>query len=324
MSARTSRSLKDRAVLVTGAGGRLGAELVSVLIERGAQVTGVGRADFDLGGREGVLEAIEQARPAMIFHVAAWTAVDACEDDPDVAYRINALGTRNVCEAATIAGARVIHVSTDHVFSGDKKEPYDEFDDPDPRSVYGRSKMWGERFVMRLGPGHVVVRSSRLFGGAARNYVSAAIEKARSLPKGHSFSAVTDQVAVPTYAPELALRLCDLAERGGGGIYHLTSQGPPCSWFELARLAFRAAGLDVPVHGIASRDSPRLASRPHNGVLANRVATMEGLEPLEDWRKSLEVYARALVADPKECVKRSRDVSPRPRSVPGDAPHGSG
>ncbi len=198
--------LAGRKVLVTGANGRLGTELAGVLRARGADVKGVGRADFDLGGREGVLEAVKGHGPAVIFHAAALTSVEDCEEDPDLAYRINALGTRNVCEAAERAGARVIYVSTDHVFAGTKTEPYDEFDDPDPKNVYGRSKLWGERSVLRLGPRHVVVRSSRLFGGAGRNYVIATLEKVRELPPGEPFVAVSDQLAVPTFAPESTRR----------------------------------------------------------------------------------------------------------------------
>jgi dTDP-4-dehydrorhamnose reductase len=289
-----SGSLRGERVLVTGAGGRLGAELISVLQARGAAVTGVGRADFDLGGREAVHRAIERHRPRAIFHAAAWTAVDACEDDPDVAYRVNALGTRNVCEAAAIVGSRVIYISTDHVFSGEKASPYDEFDDPAPRNVYGRSKLWGERYVLALGPSHAVVRTSRLFGSAGRNYVISSLEKARTLAAGEPFVAVSDQLATPTYAPDLAAACVDLAERAGGGIYHLTSGGPPCSWAELATRTFEAAGLRVPVRAIHSPERPRRAARPANGVLANRVATLEGLPPLPSWTDALVRYVASL------------------------------
>lgn len=286
--------LAGRKVLVTGANGRLGTELAAALRARGADVKGVGRADFDLGGREGVLEAVGLHGPSVIFHAAALTAVDDCEEDPDLAYRINALGTRNVCEAAELAGARVIYVSTDHVFAGSKAEPYDEFDDPDPKNVYGRSKLWGERYVLRLGPSHCVVRSSRLFGGAGRNYVTATLEKARELAPGQPFVAVSDQRAVPTFAPDLAQRVCDMAERGAGGIYHLTSSGPACSWAELAEKTLAAGGLSVRVQAIRGEERPRRAIRPANGVLLNRVSTLEGLEPLPPWPERLASYVRSL------------------------------
>ncbi len=287
-------ALDGKKVLVTGANGRLGSELAAALRARGADVKGVGRADFDLGGREGVLEAVKGHSPVVIFHTAALTSVDDCEEDPDLAYRINALGTRNVCEAAERAGARVIYISTDHVFPGTKGEPYDEFDDPDPKNVYGRSKLWGERYVLRLGPRHVVVRSSRLFGGSGRNYVTSTLEKARALAPGEPFVAVRDQHAVPTYAPDLARNLCDLAERGGGGVYHLTSSGPACSWVELAERALAAAGMDVKVRGISGSERPRRAVRPSNGVLLNRVATLEGLEPLPAWPERLATFVKSL------------------------------
>lgn len=296
-------ALRGQPVLVTGVGGRLGSELFTVLKARGAHVTGVGRADFDLGGRDAVHDAVERIKPRAIFHAAAWSAVDACEDDPDVAYRVNALGTRNLCEAAARFGSRVLYVSTDYVFSGDKPTPYDEFDDPDPRNVYGRSKLWGERYVQRLGPSHVVVRTSRLFGGSGRNYVISSIERARALPRGEPFVSVSDQLAVPTYAPDLAAALVDIAERGGGGVYHVTSSGEPCSWAELARRSFELAGLQVPVSAIRSEERPRRAQRPANGVLANRVCDMEGVPPLPSWTQALESYVRSLVPGSREARK---------------------
>ncbi len=286
-------ALDKRKVLLTGANGRLGSELLAALRARGAIVKGVGRADFDLGGRDGVLDAFREHEPEVVFHAAALTAVDDCEEDPDLAYRINALGTRNVCEAAQRTGARIIYISTDHVFPGTKTEPYDEFDDPDPKNVYGRSKLWGERSVLRLGPRHAIIRSSRLFGGAGRNYVISTLEKARAAIS-EPFLAVNDQLAVPTYVPDLAQRVCDVAETGGGGVYHITSSGPPCSWAELAERAIKCAGLEVRVRAISSDERPRRAARPRNGVLLNRVPNLEGLEPLPGWPERLEEYVRGL------------------------------
>lgn len=306
-SRASDSSLRGQPVLVTGAGGRLGAELQATLRARGALVTGVGRADFDLGGREAVHHAVDRLKPRAIFHAAAWTAVDACEDDPDVAYRVNALGTRNLCEAADRVGSRVVFVSTDHVFSGNKPTPYDEFDDPDPINVYGRSKLWGERYVRALGPSHVVVRTSRLFGGSSRNYVIPSLERARALPKGEPFISVSDQIATPTFAPDLAVAMVDIAERGGGGIYHMTSAGEPCSWAELAKRTFAAAGLAVAVRALPSEERPRRAQRPANGVLANRVSSMEGVPPLPSWTEALERYVRSLAG---EGLPRSRGGPP--------------
>jgi dTDP-4-dehydrorhamnose reductase len=289
-----ANTLAGKKVLVTGANGRLGYELMAALHGRGALVKGVGRADFDLGGREGVLDAVKEHEPQVIFHAAALTAVDDCEEDADLAYRINALGTRNVCEAAERAQARVIYISTDHVFPGTKDGPYDEFDDTSPVNVYGRSKLWGERYVLMLGPRNAVVRSSRLFGGGGRNYVVSTLEKARKLPRGEPFVAISDQLAVPTFAADLAQRICDLSERGGGGVYHMTSSGPACSWAELAERALAAAGLDVRVRAIPGGERPRAAARPKNGVLMNRVSALEGLEPLPPWSERLDGYVRSL------------------------------
>jgi dTDP-4-dehydrorhamnose reductase len=242
-----------------------------------------------------VLDAVHAMKPSLILHAAAFTAVDACEDDSDLAFRVNALGTRNVCEAAEQVGARVVYFSTDHVFDGKKTGAYDEFDTPTPVSVYGRSKHWGELFVLRSGPAHVVVRTSRLFGGTGRSYPITCLAEAKKLPAGEPYLAVSDQVAVPTFIPDLATRVCDIAERGGGGIYHVTSSGPPCSWDELARRAFAAAGVDREVRGIAGDERPLPAYRSKNGVLANRVLALEGIEPLPSWQDALERHVTAHV-----------------------------
>jgi dTDP-4-dehydrorhamnose reductase len=280
--------------LVTGTGGRLGSALVAALEARGAHVKAVGRADFDLGGRDAVLEAVSRLEPELVFHTAAWTSVDGCEEDPDTAYRVNSLGTRNVCEAAQEVGARVIFVSTDHVFSGEKKSPYDEFDEPDPRSIYGRSKLWGERSVLSLGPRNVIVRTSRLFGGTGRNYVRSTLETVRAQKPGETYDAVSDQIAIPTYVPDLAEKICEVATHGGGGIYHLTSSGAPCSWAELARAALGFAGSPVKVREIKTAERPLPAPRPANGVLMSRVLVSEGIAPLPGWQSSLEAYVRSL------------------------------
>lgn len=296
MPVRATRRLEDRPVIVTGAGGRLGSALVEALRRIGAIVIAVGRADFDLGGRDAVLDAVMRVRPETIFHTAAMTAVDGCEEDPDAAYRVNALGTRNVCEAAERAGARVVYLSTDHVFAGDRAEPYDEFDETGPRSVYGRSKLAGERFVLRLGPSHMVVRTSRLFGGRGSNFVRLTIERARATAPGDPLEAVTDQLAIPTYVPDLAEKIIELVQIAGGGVYHVTSAGPAVSWFELAGRSLEAAGLEKRVRlvPVTTADRPRPAARPRNGVLLGRVAAIEGVAPARSWTEALASYVGEL------------------------------
>ena len=295
MPPRPTKRLADRPVIVTGASGRLGHGLVHALRETGAMVVPVGRADFDLGGREAVLNAVARERPDTIFHCAAMTAVDACEQDPDAAYRVNAIGTRNICEAAQRNGARVVLISTDYVFSGEKALPYDEFDEPSPRSIYGRSKLAAERFVQSLGPTHAIVRTSRIFGGPGKNFVRSIVEKAKASP-GSTIEAVTDQLAVPTYAPDLAWKLIEVAEMGGGGIYHVTSGGPAVSWYELAEKTLDVAGLRQRVHLVrgTTAERPRPAPRPKNGALLGRVAALEGISPLRSWHEALAEYVRSL------------------------------
>src|SRR5688500_18928202 len=148
-------------VLVTGAKGQLGTDLARTCTEAGDEVLACGRSELDLADRDSVLSAITSTRPDVVLNAGAWTAVDACESDPDRAFLTNALGVRWVSEAARIVGAHVVHISTDYVFDGSKPEPYHEWDDPAPRSVYGRSKLGGE---LELDPGHAIVRTAWVCG----------------------------------------------------------------------------------------------------------------------------------------------------------------
>ena len=275
-------------VLVTGAGGQLGAELLRAFARH--DVVGCDRAALDVGDRDSVLAAICSTEPDAIVHAAACTNVDGCETDPDLAFRVNALGTRHVAEAARLVGARVCYVSTDYVFDGTAAEPYTEWSPPSPRSVYGRSKLAGEH---ELGPGHTVVRTSWVFGKHGHNIVKTIL---RLADQQDTLRFVDDQVGHPTEASDLAGMIERLVVGRRPGTFHVTNQGA-VSWHGFARAVLDAAGHDPDrVEAIATTDldPPRPAPRPANSVLDNAALRLSGIELLPDFRTPLARVVGAL------------------------------
>jgi dTDP-4-dehydrorhamnose reductase len=273
-------------VLITGAGGQLGHELVDTF--DGYDVVAADHARLDVTDRASVLAAVTSIAPDAIVHAAAWTAVDACESDPDRAFAVNALGTRHVADAARLANAQVCYVSTDYVFDGTKPEPYVEWDPPAPRSVYGRSKLGGE---LELDPGSLIVRTSWVCGLHGGNMVKTVL---RLAAEHEHLSFVDDQHGHPSFAGDIAGVIRRLVTERRRGTYHVTNQGA-VSWFEFARAVLEAAGLDParvqPIH-TADLQPARPAPRPANSVLDNAALRLDDIPLLRDFREPLsEVVA---------------------------------
>lgn len=263
-------------VLVTGAGGQLGHDLVGACTSAGDDVHAADRSRLDVTDRDQVLGAITSWRPDAVINAAAWTAVDACEGDPERAFVVNALSVRWIREACEWVGAHLVHVSTDYVFDGTLDRPYHEWDEPDPASVYGRSKLAGER---EAGPDAAVVRTSWVCGLHGHNMVHTV---ARLAAERDSLSFVDDQRGCPTFTADLAPALRRLAVDRRTGVHHLTNAGP-VSWYEFVREIVAGLGRDpAMVHPIATADldPPRPAPRPANSVLDNAVWRAAGLPPL--------------------------------------------
>jgi dTDP-4-dehydrorhamnose reductase len=271
-------------VLITGAGGQVGRELAARFGADGHhEVAALDHASLDLADRDSVLGAITTFRPDAVVHPGAWTAVDACEADPDRAFHVNALGTRHVADGARRVGATVCYVSTDYVFDGTKAGPYQEWDEPCPRSVYGASKLAGER---ELGPGDTIVRTSWVCGFHGGNMVKTIL---RLAGEHDTLSFVDDQRGHPTFADDLARMLHRLVIDRRPGLFHVTNQGA-VSWFEFARAVLEAAGADPDrVRPVATADlqPPRPAPRPANSVLDNAALRLSGVELLDDFRVPL-------------------------------------
>lgn len=305
-----------RRVLLTGGQGQLGRDVHDVLA--GAVPAG-GLADpsgilpsvspgtfdvlstdidtLDVVDRAAVRAAVEAFRPDIVLHGGAITAVDACESDPDTAYAVNSLGTRNIAEAAAGVGAHLVYISTDYVFDGTLDRPYVEWDQPHPRSVYGRSKLGGELEVRAMsGPAGTIVRTAWVSGAHGANMVKTVLRLAAA--SGGVLRFVDDQHGCPTFTADLARAVVRLALDRRPGTFHVTNQGET-TWFGFAQATLSAAGLDpsrVEPIATAELDPPRPAPRPANSRLENTALRLSGLDLLPPWRDALDRLVQALSA----------------------------
>ena len=274
-------------VLVTGAGGQLGHD-VAARFAAHHDVIAATRSQLDIGDRDAALGAITALRPAVIVNCGAWTADDACESESDRAYRDNALAVRWVADGARRVDAFVVHISTDYVFRGDKAGAYLEWDEPGPQSVYGRSKLAGER---ELGPGACIVRTSWVSGANGANMTKTIL---RLAGEHERLRFVDDQRGCPSFTEDLAAAIYRLAIDRRPGVHHITNSGA-VSWFGFAQAVLSAAGLDPGrVEPITTADMPRPAPRPANSVLDNAAWRLAGLPPLDDFREPLARLVRQL------------------------------
>jgi dTDP-4-dehydrorhamnose reductase len=275
-------------VFLTGAGGQVGRELIDALAAH--DLTAVDHATLDVTDRDAVANAVGALEPAVVVHAAAWTAVDACEGDPDRASRVNVEGTLNVVEAARAVGARVVYFSTDYVFDGTKPTPYVETDTPNPQSVYGTTKLGGE---LALDEDDTTVRISWVCGLHGNNMVKTIL---RLAAEHDTLRFVDDQRGHPTFADDAARMVARLVDDRLSGTFHVTNQGA-VSWFEFAASVLEAAGLDpARVEPIATADlaPPRPAARPANSVLDNAALRAAGIPLLPDYHEPLARLVRAL------------------------------
>ena len=293
---------------VTGVCGQLGHDIMNELAGRGLEAVGsdlredpafpddapVSRMPYvrmDITDREQVLRTIGEIRPDVIFHCAAWTAVDAAEEPENIdkVRRINRDGTRNMAEAAALADAKMIYISTDYVFDGQGTEPWD----PDsraysPLNVYGQTKLEGELAAAELAKKLFIVRIAWVFGQNGNNFVRTMCR----LGKTHdTLRVVNDQIGTPTYTYDLARLLADMAGTDRYGYYHATNEGGYISWYDFAVEIFRQAGMDVKVIPVTTREyGLSKAARPFNSRLDKSKLTKNGFTPLPDWRDALARY----------------------------------
>ncbi len=269
-------------VAITGSKGQLGLALQRVLAQEDLLL--IDLPEYDITDLSAIGRAISLFHPEIVVHAAAMTDVDRCEQDPEMAYRVNALGTRNMAVAAQECGASLVYISTDYVFDGGRDDPYWEFDDPNPLSVYGRSKWAGEQFVRCLAPRHYVARTAWLYGQGPRNFVETVLRLARE--RG-SLRMVTDEIGSPTWAPDLAEALSKLIKLPAYGTYHLVNAGT-CSRYDWAREILALAGAQN-VELLPSENYQRLARVPKHSELRNFCGAEIGIV-LRPWREALADY----------------------------------
>jgi dTDP-4-dehydrorhamnose reductase len=270
-------------LLVTGAAGMLGRDVVRAATAAGHEVIALARTDLDVTDAGAVVRAVSSAHPGAVVNCAAWTDVDGAEARETDAAAVNEAGAGNVARAGAAAGAFVVHVSTDYVFDGRKDAPYVESDPTNPLSAYGRTKLAGELEVAAAGPRQAVVRSSWLFGAGGGNFVATML----GLAAAHDeVRVVTDQIGCPTWTGHLAPVLVGLAEAGAPGVFHVAGAGA-ASWHALAVEAFRLAGTSCRVEPATTDEFPRPAPRPAYSVLTSERRETPRLPP---WQDGLAAY----------------------------------
>jgi dTDP-4-dehydrorhamnose reductase len=277
-------------VVVTGAQGQLGTDLVDLLTDRGYEVYGYGREELDITNFDQVHHVINKITPDVVIHAAAYTKVDLAESEPDQAFLINAYGSRNVAVASEAVGAKLVYVSTDYVFDGTANTPYNEFSSTNPMSVYGKSKLAGEQFVRDLHSKFFIVRTSWVYGKNGNNFVKTMLKLAQERDE---LKVVNDQVGCPTYIVDLAHCILELIQSEKYGIYHVSNSGH-CSWYEFAKAIFEEAGIEVKVNPCTTKDFPRLAPRPAYSVLEHMALRLNGFKEMPNWRDSLKRYFKNL------------------------------
>jgi dTDP-4-dehydrorhamnose reductase len=295
-------------VLVTGAGGMLGHDVVWVAEDMRHQVVALTRDDLDVTDPARVERIITRERPGAVINCAAWTNVDGAEEAEHEASLVNAQGAGFVADAAAKVGAKVIYPSTDYVFNGESG-PYGESDDPDPINAYGRTKLAGERATALVNGESFVVRTSWLFGPRSGNFVDTMLRLGHG---GGPVVVVHDQVGCPTYTGHLAVGLLRLVDSAAYGIHHMAAQGS-CSWYEFAMEIFRQAEVVTRVMASTSDMMERPAKRPANSVLISRRSVPINLPP---WQRGLSDYlARRGQAEGEEAPRRQRSSASRRQPV---------
>lgn len=273
-------------VLVTGARGQLGYDVVGRLKELNIEHIGVDKEEFDLTNEKETKEFIRSYRPDVVVHCAAYTAVDKAEDEKELCHAVNVLGTKYVAEACKEIDAKMVYISTDYVFDGEKEEPYEVDDEPNPINYYGLTKYLGEQEVQNILEKYFIVRISWVFGKNGSNFVKTMLRLGQE--RGE-VRVVCDQVGSPTYTYDLARLLCEMIQTDKYGIYHVTNEGY-CSWYEFACEIFKTAGMDVKVIPIKSKEYPTKAKRPANSRLSKNRLELMGFNLLPHWRDALERY----------------------------------
>ena len=278
-------------ILVTGAAGQLGTDVVAELKKRNIEHTGIDIVDLDITDPDAVQEYIKKNKPQAVIHCAAYTAVDKAEDEPDLCFMVNAKGTENIAKACKEIDVEMIHISTDYVFDGKGDKPYEADAIKAPISVYGKSKLAAEEAVLKHLDKYYIVRISWVFGHTGNNFVKTMLRLAETKDE---LNVVSDQIGSPTYTPDLAVLLCDMAQASEKsaeryGTYHATNEGF-CSWAEFATEIMKQSGRVCKINPIPTEQYPTKATRPKNSRLSKASLDNAGLARLPTWQDALRRF----------------------------------
>ncbi len=282
-------------VLVTGSKGQLGSDLINELTARGHVAVGVDVEEMDVTDRAAVKKVINSVKPDVVIHCAAWTAVDAAEEEENVkkVRAINAYGTAYIAEECKNIDCKMIYISTDYVFDGRGTKPWDpDCKDYKPLNVYGETKLEGEKAVEKALEKFFIVRIAWVFGLMGKNFIKTMLALGK---KYDSLRVVNDQVGTPTYTYDLARLLADMAETEKYGYYHVTNEGGYISWYEFAKEIFRQAGYNTEVKPVTTAEyGLSKAVRPFNSRLDKSKLSENGFKPLPTWQDALERYLKEI------------------------------
>lgn len=277
-----------RKIMVTGARGQLGQDLMIEIAARGLEAIGLDQAEMDITCQEQVMQCMQKFQPDAVIHCAAWTAVDAAEDNAEACRRVNALGTEHIAKACQAVGAKMLYLSTDYIFDGQGERPWEPDDQvTKPLNVYGLTKYEGELAVRKYVSRFFIVRIAWVFGPHGKNFVRTMLQLAES--RDH-LTVVNDQFGTPTYTPDLAKLLMDMIQTDKYGIYHATNEGGYISWYDFAKEIFAQAGKTVQVSPVDSTTFAAKAKRPQNSRLSKKKLVDEGFTLLPDWKDALQRF----------------------------------
>lgn len=277
-------------ILVTGVKGQLGYDVMNELAKREHTGIGVDVEEMDITDAAKVEQVIKESEVEAVIHCAAYTAVDAAEDNVEICHKINAEGTENIAKVCKELDLKMIYISTDYVFNGEGTRPWEPDDEREPLNVYGQAKYEGELAVEKYLEKYYIVRIAWVFGVNGKNFIKTML----NLSETHDeLSVVNDQIGSPTYTYDLAKLLVDMVETDKYGRYHATNEGL-CTWYEFATEIFRQAGKEITVHPVTSDQFPSKARRPHNSRMSKDKLEANGFDRLPTWQDALNRYLKAI------------------------------
>jgi dTDP-4-dehydrorhamnose reductase len=277
--------MKER-VMITGANGQLGKQIVEDLDSKLYEIYPFDKKSLNITDMLQVGHVMKTIKPHIIIHCAAYTKVDKAEEEQDLAYLTNAIGTRNIAVMAQNVGAKLIYISTDYVFSGARIEGYHEFYIPKPVNVYGLSKYAGEQFVENFHNQYFIIRTSWLYGKYGNNFVKTMLKVSE---EKESVSIVADQVGSPTYVRDLVFIIKELMHTSLYGTYHVSNSGA-CSWYEFAKKVFSCANKKVNILPISTEEFGAKALRPKYSILQHKMLKLNGFSQMPSWEEGLESF----------------------------------